>query len=52
MNIVQAWLAGYSGKNITICIIDDGIQHDHPELILNYVRSMPLFIFTLNVSQI
>uniref|UniRef100_A0A0K0E7I3 P/Homo B domain-containing protein n=1 Tax=Strongyloides stercoralis TaxID=6248 RepID=A0A0K0E7I3_STRER len=36
MNIQEAWLMGYSGKNVTITILDDGIQIDHPDLLNNY----------------
>lgn len=37
MNVIPAWQAGYSGKNVTICVIDDGLDHKHPELIDHYV---------------
>lgn len=37
INTVPAWLAGYSGKNVTICIIDDGLDHRHPDLVDSYV---------------
>jgi len=30
-------LAGYSGKNVVICIVDDGLDHFHPELSDRYV---------------
>uniref|UniRef100_A0A0K0G445 Proprotein convertase subtilisin/kexin type 4 (inferred by orthology to a human protein) n=1 Tax=Strongyloides venezuelensis TaxID=75913 RepID=A0A0K0G445_STRVS len=36
MNIREAWLMGYSGKNVSISILDDGIQIDHPDLAKNY----------------
>ncbi|KAL7673549.1 hypothetical protein ACOME3_008404 [Neoechinorhynchus agilis] len=32
MNIQKAWSRGLSGKNVTICIIDDGLDHRHPDL--------------------
>ncbi len=32
-----AWQAGYSGKGVTICIVDDGLDHPHPELADHYV---------------
>ncbi len=35
--MIPAWLAGYSGKGVTISIIDDGLDHKHPELIDRYV---------------
>ncbi len=35
--MVPAWRAGYSGKNVLISIIDDGLDHLHPELKDHYV---------------
>ena len=28
---------GYTGKNVVVTILDDGIQPNHPELAKNYV---------------
>ena len=39
MNVVPAWLAGYSGKGVTISVIDDGLDHEHPELKDRYVST-------------
>ena len=36
MNITAAWKFGVTGKNITISIIDDGLEHTHMDLIGNY----------------
>nr|XP_006812534.1 PREDICTED: furin-1-like [Saccoglossus kowalevskii] len=36
MNIVLAWEKGYSGKNVVVTILDDGIEKNHPDLIDNY----------------
>jgi hypothetical protein len=36
MNVREAWLMGYAGRNVSISILDDGIQRDHPDLIQNY----------------
>jgi subtilisin family serine protease len=46
INVIPAWLAGYSGKGITISIIDDGLDHKHPELIDRYV-SIKIYLFVL-----
>jgi len=40
MNVQQAWERGYTGKGVTVSILDDGIQTNHPDLLLNYV-SLP-----------
>ncbi|CAG0879135.1 unnamed protein product [Cyprideis torosa] len=36
MNIIPAWRLGYTGKGVVVSILDDGIQHTHPDLLLNY----------------
>jgi hypothetical protein len=47
MNVREAWLLGYAGRNISISILDDGIQRDHPDLALNY-DPLARFNFLLN----
>ena len=37
MNIEGAWKRGYTGKNIVVTILDDGIERTHPDLLQNYV---------------
>jgi subtilisin-like proprotein convertase family protein/subtilisin family serine protease len=36
MNVREAWLMGYAGRNVSISILDDGIQRDHPDIMENY----------------
>ena len=36
MNVKPAWNRGFTGKGVTITILDDGIQHNHPDLRDNY----------------
>ncbi|XP_076443208.1 furin-like protease kpc-1 isoform X2 [Babylonia areolata] len=36
MNVLSAWEKGYTGKNIVVSILDDGIERDHPDLQANY----------------
>jgi subtilisin family serine protease len=35
-NVVAAWNAGYDGTGVQIAIVDDGLQHTHPDLAPNY----------------
>ncbi|KJH51136.1 convertase P-domain protein [Dictyocaulus viviparus] len=36
MNVRAAWMLGYAGRNVSVSILDDGIQRNHPDLIANY----------------
>ncbi|KAI0987197.1 hypothetical protein GJ496_004679 [Pomphorhynchus laevis] len=40
MNIAKAWDMGYSGKGVSICILDDGLDYRHPELQKRYRRDI------------
>ncbi|XP_013385103.1 neuroendocrine convertase 2-like [Lingula anatina] len=36
LNVVAAWKKGFTGKGTVVCILDDGVQHEHPDLKKNY----------------
>ncbi|CAN9506834.1 unnamed protein product [Ophioblennius macclurei] len=36
MNVLAAWQRGYTGKNVVVTILDDGIERNHPDLVQNY----------------
>ncbi|XP_071484758.1 neuroendocrine convertase 2-like [Diadema antillarum] len=36
LNVEEAWKAGYTGKGVTIAIMDDGIDYLHPDLAPNF----------------
>ena len=38
LNVEEAWALGYTGKNVTTAIMDDGVDYTHPDLMHNYVR--------------
>lgn len=38
LNVKEAWVKGYTGKNVTIVIIDDGLDHEHPDFEGKYVK--------------
>ena len=37
LNVESAWAQGYTGKNVTTAIMDDGVDYMHPDLADNYV---------------
>jgi subtilisin family serine protease len=36
LSLQEAWLAGLTGKGVSVTILDDGIERSHPDLINNY----------------
>ncbi|KAL5004064.1 hypothetical protein ScPMuIL_017520, partial [Solemya velum] len=39
MNVQRAWDLGYTGKDVVVTILDDGIEKDHPDLKNNYLKN-------------
>lgn len=39
MKVQEAWKLGYTGKNVVVTIMDDGVDHTHPDLVTNYVST-------------
>lgn len=37
LNVEKAWAMGFTGKNITTAIMDDGVDYMHPDLKNNFV---------------
>ena len=44
MNVISAWKVGYTGKGITVAVVDDGVDGSHPELKENYVIMFGSFL--------
>lgn len=42
MNVLAAWQRGYTGRNVVVTILDDGIERNHPDLLQNYVSGAPV----------
>jgi proprotein convertase subtilisin/kexin type 2 len=36
LNVEEAWAIGFTGKNITTAIMDDGVDYTHPDLMNNF----------------
>ena len=53
MNVEAAWRRGFTGKQVVVSILDDGIERDHPDLFSNYVGNclcLTLLLYMLCVS--
>jgi subtilisin family serine protease len=37
MNVLPVWRKGITGRGVVVTILDDGIDHNHPDLKKNYV---------------
>ncbi|CEF65590.1 Prohormone convertase 1 [Strongyloides ratti] len=42
MQIPDVWKMGYTGKNVVVTIIDDGVDYRHPDLIDNYLPEVSI----------
>ena len=36
LNVTGVWQFGVTGRHITVAIVDDGLEWDHPDLEANY----------------
>lgn len=50
MNVMPAWQKGYSGKGVVITILDDGIEHNHTDLVTNYVSMVQLIWINCEIN--
>lgn len=46
MRIEDVWADGYSGRGITIAVLDDGLQTNHPDLAPNVVCTRKLYFLS------
>jgi proprotein convertase subtilisin/kexin type 2 len=47
LNVEEAWAMGYTGKNVTTAIMDDGVDYTHPDLMNNFVIYLMIIIFII-----
>ncbi len=40
VNVMPVWNQGFTGEGVNIGIVDDGLEHDHPDLIANYQEEL------------
>ena len=50
MNIASAWEKGFTGQGVVVTILDDGIDHDHPDIKRNYVSTHDLYIIVITIA--
>eukprot|EP00123_Amoebidium_parasiticum_P007437 comp18124_c1_seq1/m.18813 comp18124_c1_seq1/g.18813 ORF comp18124_c1_seq1/g.18813 comp18124_c1_seq1/m.18813 type:complete len:698 (-) comp18124_c1_seq1:43-2136(-) len=36
MNVMRTWKLGYTGRGVVVSVLDDGLEHSHPDLIGAY----------------
>jgi subtilisin family serine protease len=51
LNVKEAWLKGFTGKNVSIVIIDDGLDHEHPDFAGKYVLHYFLIYFYFDAKN-
>ena len=44
VNVMPVWKKGITGKDVVVCILDDGIDHTHKDLSKNYVSHYDVMI--------
>eukprot|EP00731_Ephydatia_muelleri_P010773 Em0005g1359a len=40
INVQPAWIQGYTGCNVYVGVVDDGVECTHPDLLKNYIASL------------
>lgn len=46
MNVTPVWKEGITGKGVTVCIIDDGVDHLHKDIKRAFVHDVLLIIYS------
>lgn len=48
VNVLPAWQQGYTGKGVTVSVVDSGVYYGHPDLAANYNASLSYNYFNNN----
>lgn len=49
INVTGVWEHNITGQGVTVVVVDDGVQHTHKDIQLNYVS--PNVVSTLNSTE-
>ena len=50
LNVEEAWAMGFTGKNVTTAIMDDGVDYTHPDLMFNFVSRFVIVVVLVSFS--
>lgn len=50
INVAPAWERGFDGRGVVITILDDGIDHSHPDIRANYVCFLLFLLSVICIS--
>ena len=42
-NVASAWKKGYTGKNVTVAVVDNGLKYTHEDFRGRYVSKINIF---------
>jgi len=51
MNVYPVWCQGYTGRDVVVSILDDGIEKDHPDIKKNYARVIDVAGFSITINN-
>ena len=40
MNVEQTWKNGYTGRDVVVAIVDDGVWYNNSDILPNYVSTL------------
>jgi len=49
LNVVPVW-ADYTGKGVTVAVVDEGVEYNHPDLVANIDRSLSFSVSSFSAD--
>ena len=50
-NVASAWKKGYTGKDITVAVVDDGLKYTHEDFKGRYVSKIEFFSYDYKLNE-